>query len=109
MVFFALIIWLLTIETHRITSSTGKLDANGAEVAEDRGMCSLGIKSFMDAFYLSIETQTTIGYGVAHQYMRKDDESEGCTRYLFVLIFQSFFSVTLDAIFLGIFYTHISR
>lgn len=65
--------------------------------------CGLEITSLRDAFYLSVETMVTIGYGVPDPYFR------GCLSGAFVILIQSLVGVLLDAVLLGVIFSRISR
>ena len=53
---------------------------------------------FLDAFYLSVETAVTIGYGVPDPYMN------GCKSGLVFLLGQALLGYILDALLIGIMY-----
>jgi len=65
--------------------------------------CALFCESFVDALYLSIETMTTVGYGVPDPYFRE------CPFMMVFLLCQCFFSIVFDAALIGILYQRISR
>ncbi|CAK9089411.1 unnamed protein product [Durusdinium trenchii] len=58
--------------------------------------------TFRRAFMLSLETMTTIGYGVA------DPMFDGCREVIPLLVVQSLISLLMDAIFLNMVYTRFS-
>jgi potassium inwardly-rectifying channel subfamily J, other len=64
--------------------------------------CVAGVKSFSGAVLYSIETQQTIGYGTRAV-------TEQCTAGVFLLIIQSCFGLIIDALWVGLVYTRLSR
>jgi hypothetical protein len=64
--------------------------------------CVIGVTSFRGAFLYSIETQQTIGYGTRAV-------TEQCTAGVFVLIIQSCFGLFIQALWVGLVYTKLSR
>lgn len=58
--------------------------------------CGVTLTSYRQAFYLSLETMTTIGYGVDDQYFND------CLDAAPVLVFGSFTATLLDTLLLGI-------
>lgn len=58
--------------------------------------CDIGLDSYLSAFYLSIETQMTIGYGVP------DPNFGGCPQGVFVLTSQALIGLVIDAIMIGV-------
>eukprot|EP00049_Salpingoeca_infusionum_P025520 m.19897 g.19897 ORF g.19897 m.19897 type:complete len:464 (-) comp8095_c0_seq1:253-1644(-) len=65
--------------------------------------CDLRIRSFLDAFMLSIETMATIGYGVPDSYWNE------CIAGPFVLLSLCFVSLLLDALCIGVVFARMSR
>lgn len=68
-------------------------------VSED---CNIGLETFLEALYLSIETQMTIGYGVPDPYFRN------CSSAMPVLLGQSLTGLVIDAMMIGIMFQHVS-
>jgi potassium inwardly-rectifying channel subfamily J len=64
--------------------------------------CVAGVKSFSGALLYSIETQQTIGYGTRAV-------TEGCTGGVFIIIIQSCFGLIIQALWVGLVYTKLSR
>jgi potassium inwardly-rectifying channel subfamily J len=64
--------------------------------------CVVGVTSFTGAMLYSIETQQTIGYGTRAV-------TEQCTAGLFILIIQSCFGLIIQALWVGLVYTKLSR
>jgi len=64
--------------------------------------CGIGLATFREAFYLSVETQMTIGYGVPDPYFR------GCSEAVFVLLGQSLVGLVIDAMMIGVMFQHVS-
>jgi potassium inwardly-rectifying channel subfamily J, other len=60
------------------------------------------LKNFYDAFLLSIDTQTTIGFG---NYSVDSD----CKPGIYILVLQCLVSVLLDAAYMGLIFSKISR
>ena len=60
------------------------------------------LKSFSDAFLLSIDTQTSIGFG---NYSVDSD----CTPGIYILVLQCLVSILLDAAYMGLIFAKISR
>lgn len=65
--------------------------------------CETGLSSFVAALYLSIETMMTIGYGVPDPYFND------CLEVLPLLICQSWTSLLIDLVIIGILFQRISR
>ncbi|EGD80687.1 hypothetical protein PTSG_01277 [Salpingoeca rosetta] len=65
--------------------------------------CDLQLHTFEDAFMLSIETLTTIGYGVPSPYFN------GCLAGPFVVLSQSAAGLFIDALCIGLIFARISR
>ena len=66
------------------------------------GKCVLGVESFSGAILFSIETQQTIGYGTRSL-------NESCVFGIFLVVIQSCFGLLVQAIWVGIVYTRLSR
>ena len=64
--------------------------------------CIGGVKSFSGVLLYSIETQQTIGYGTRAV-------TEGCTAGIILLIIQSCFGLLIQALWVGLVYTKLSR
>jgi len=64
--------------------------------------CVIGVTSFSGALLYSIETQQTIGYGTRAV-------TEQCTGGIFVIIIQSCFGLIIQALWVGLVYTKLSR
>ncbi len=64
--------------------------------------CVAGVKSFSGALLYSIETQQTIGYGTRAV-------TETCTGGIFIIIIQSCFGLIIQASWVGLVYTKLSR
>ncbi|CAF3854618.1 unnamed protein product [Rotaria sordida] len=64
--------------------------------------CVIGVKSFRGSLLFSIETQQTIGYGIRAV-------TEECPAGVAVLIIQSCFGLILQALWVGLIYTKLSR
>jgi hypothetical protein len=65
--------------------------------------CGLEIDSYSDAFYLSLETIITIGYGVPDQYFNE------CPEGIVLLIVQSVVGRILDALLMGVCIIRLAR
>mmetsp|Transcript_10047 Transcript_10047/g.22569 ORF Transcript_10047/g.22569 Transcript_10047/m.22569 type:complete len:409 (+) Transcript_10047:131-1357(+) len=65
--------------------------------------CHVGVETFREAFYLSVETMTTIGYGVPDPYFND------CAEALPVILIQSFVGLFLDVVVLNIVFQRVSR
>jgi hypothetical protein len=65
--------------------------------------CGLEIDSYSDAFYLSLQTIITIGYGVPDQYYNE------CPEGIFLLIIQSVVGRILDALLMGVCIIRLAR
>ncbi len=65
--------------------------------------CSTGIHNFTDAFYFSLITMTTIGYGANSLFFNS------CSSVSIIIIFESFASVVFNAIILGICFGKLQR
>lgn len=59
-------------------------------------ICHIGLDTYRDAFYLSVETQMTIGYGV------KDANFGGCWEAAVLLVVQTVVGLMLDATVIGV-------
>eukprot|EP00929_Paragymnodinium_shiwhaense_P089647 TRINITY_DN4979_c0_g1_i1.p1 TRINITY_DN4979_c0_g1~~TRINITY_DN4979_c0_g1_i1.p1 ORF type:complete len:475 (-),score=43.87 TRINITY_DN4979_c0_g1_i1:276-1700(-) len=64
--------------------------------------CEIGHESFLDAFYLSVETQLTIGYGV------DDPNFGGCKEAAILIVIQCVCGTILDAVVIGVVFQQIS-
>jgi hypothetical protein len=64
--------------------------------------CVSGVKSFSGALLYSIETQQTIGYGTRAV-------TEQCTAGIILIIIQSCFGLLIQAVWVGLVYTRLSR
>ncbi|CAF0798070.1 unnamed protein product [Rotaria sp. Silwood1] len=64
--------------------------------------CVAGVKSFSGALLYSIETQQTIGYGTRAV-------TEQCTGGIIIVIIQSCFGLVIQALWVGLVYTKLSR
>mmetsp|Transcript_101270 Transcript_101270/g.255046 ORF Transcript_101270/g.255046 Transcript_101270/m.255046 type:complete len:423 (+) Transcript_101270:430-1698(+) len=64
--------------------------------------CHTGLETFVEAFYLSVETQMTIGYGVP------DPGFRNCSQVLPVLLAQSLTGLVIDAMMIGVIFQHVS-
>eukprot|EP00928_Gymnodinium_smaydae_P029771 TRINITY_DN22329_c0_g1_i1.p2 TRINITY_DN22329_c0_g1~~TRINITY_DN22329_c0_g1_i1.p2 ORF type:complete len:417 (+),score=77.24 TRINITY_DN22329_c0_g1_i1:116-1366(+) len=64
--------------------------------------CNIGVTTFREAFYLSLETQMTIGYGVP------DPNFNNCVQVGYVLVAQLVVGLMLDATIIGIVFQHVS-
>jgi hypothetical protein len=65
--------------------------------------CNIDTKSFMDAYYFSLETIMTIGFGTKDRYFG------GCWEGAFLIMFEAMTGVFLDAVFFGLIYQRVSR
>jgi potassium inwardly-rectifying channel subfamily J len=90
-------IWYLIIFVHGdlSTNQLNKTDRN-------RIPCVVGVKSFSGALLYSIETQQTIGYGTRAV-------TEECTSGVILLIIQCCFGLLIQALWVGLVYTKLSR
>ncbi|CAF1282807.1 unnamed protein product [Adineta steineri] len=91
-VFFALI-WYIIMVVHGDFSSNNSNSTN---------RCVDGVKTFGGLILYSIETQQTIGYGTRAV-------TENCTAGIFLLIIQSCFGLIIQALWVGLVYTKLSR
>ena len=73
--------------------------------AEDEE-CSLGIRTMSEAWMFSLETMTTLGYGVPQG---QDVYFHSCPSLLVLISSESLCSVLLDAVAIGIVFMRISR
>lgn len=71
---------------------------------EPNSTCVIGVNDMLSALFLSIETQSTIGFGFRHP--RADTN---CIPDFFILFTQTIFSLFIDAFFLALIVTKISR
>jgi len=69
-------------------------------VSED---CGLELDTFGEAVFISLETMTTIGFGVPRDYM------DGCGSGMLIVTVQSVFSVLVSAVTIGGFWLRVSR
>eukprot|EP00392_Amoebophrya_sp_AT5.2_P008006 g8025.t1 len=67
------------------------------------GSCELGFGAPIDAFYLSIETSATIGFGAQDQYFHH------CSLMWAVLAVQMLISILLDSLVIGMVFTRLAR
>ena len=65
--------------------------------------CAIGAETFLDAYYFSLETMMTIGYGVSDEFFN------GCWQALVLIVLQSLFGLFLDALCFGFIYTRIAN
>jgi len=65
--------------------------------------CNIGCERFVDAMFLSIETMTTIGYGVPDPFFRE------CPWLMPFMLAQVFFTIVFDAALAAMLYQRISR
>lgn len=65
--------------------------------------CGIELETFRAAYYLSVETQMTIGYGVPDPYFRN------CNEAIFVLLGQSLAGLVIDAMMIGLMFQHVSK
>eukprot|EP00047_Mylnosiga_fluctuans_P018144 m.67467 g.67467 ORF g.67467 m.67467 type:complete len:443 (+) comp7453_c0_seq2:36-1364(+) len=72
-------------------------------IAGTRYECGLGFKSYWDALYISMETLSTIGYGVPDVFFNQ------CPNVFFIVLTEYFCGLTLDAICLGLIFNRILR
>mmetsp|Transcript_32808 Transcript_32808/g.60009 ORF Transcript_32808/g.60009 Transcript_32808/m.60009 type:complete len:379 (+) Transcript_32808:86-1222(+) len=64
--------------------------------------CNVGVDTYREAFYLSVETMTTIGYGVPDPFFND------CIEAMPVILSQSFVGLFLDVIVLNIVFQRVS-
>ncbi len=91
--FFA-VVWYVTMTIH----GDFHADASNASYIP----CVVGVKSFGGSLLYSIETQQTIGYGTRAV-------TEECTAGIIILIIQSCFGLLIQALWVGLVYTKLSR
>ncbi len=65
--------------------------------------CNLDVENMVDAYFFSLETMTTVGYGTKDQFFG------GCYSVLAVTVTQACFGILLDAILIGVLFTRLSR
>eukprot|EP00440_Ansanella_granifera_P028349 gb/GFBE01030808.1/.p1 GENE.gb/GFBE01030808.1/~~gb/GFBE01030808.1/.p1 ORF type:complete len:404 (+),score=47.03 gb/GFBE01030808.1/:1-1212(+) len=65
--------------------------------------CGIGIRTYRDAFYLSVETQMTIGYGVP------DPNFNECWEAAVLIVLQTVIGLMLDATVIGIVFQKLSN
>jgi len=58
--------------------------------------CGIGLRTYRDAFYLSVETQMTIGYGVPDSFFNE------CWEAAVLIVIQTVIGLMLDATVIGI-------
>ena len=68
-----------------------------------RDECGLEFRDFRSAFFLSVETMTTIGFGIPNSYM------DGCLDGMVIITLQSIFSAIVNAVTVGLFWLRLSR
>ncbi|XP_062504138.1 G protein-activated inward rectifier potassium channel 2-like [Corticium candelabrum] len=76
--------------------------ALSAAKGSDERPCTTNVHNFSTAFLLSVETQTTIGFGDVII-------SSSCSVGLIVLSLQCLFGILLDAIMMGVIFTKVAR
>ena len=77
-------------------STSGTSDGDG-------GGCGMDIASMLEAYYFSLSTMTTLGYGVSDYYFGD------CYLPLAAISVQVFVSITFDAVAIGVIFQRISR
>jgi hypothetical protein len=65
--------------------------------------CNLDVDSFMDAYFFSLETMATIGYGTSDIFF------DGCIGLAVILTSQICVKIIADALVIGVIYSRISR
>jgi hypothetical protein len=65
--------------------------------------CGFEFRTFRDALFVSVETMTTVGYGLPTNYMN------GCVEGMLVLTVQSVLSAVVGAVVVGGFWLRVSR
>ncbi len=65
--------------------------------------CNLDVNNMVEAYFFSLETMTTVGYGTRDQFFG------GCYTVLAVTVSQACFGLLLDAILIGVLFTRLSR
>ncbi|CAM9247273.1 unnamed protein product, partial [Phaeothamnion confervicola] len=65
--------------------------------------CALGITNLREAYYFSLETMTTVGYGTQDVFFG------GCWSMLFVITAQACVGLLIDAALIGIIFARLSR
>jgi potassium inwardly-rectifying channel subfamily J len=68
--------------------------------------CGMGMTSFYDALYFSLETMATIGYGLGG---KSDPFFDNCTAGFPIIFLLSVLSILYDAVCLGLIFNRISR
>lgn len=86
--FFGVIFWLVALWS--------------GDLENQEQICVSNVDSFMAAFLLSVETQTTIGYG--YRYV-----TEECPIAVFTVVFQSIFGCIIDAFIIGAVMTKMAK
>ena len=65
--------------------------------------CGMDITNVMEAYYFSLSTMTTLGYGVSDYYFGD------CWAPLVFITLQVFISITFDAVAIGVIFQRLSR
>ncbi|XP_043922706.1 G protein-activated inward rectifier potassium channel 2-like isoform X2 [Protopterus annectens] len=99
--FFAVMWWLIAVY-HGDTNLTNNENCNLSCIEECNLTCVGCVHSFSSAFLFSLETQTTIGYGlrVVHDH---------CTAGIILLLIQSIMGMITHSVLVGCIYAKISR
>lgn len=96
--FFA-ILWYLIAHSHGDLTIDPK---TGARMNDDAQPCVEGASSFVDFFLLSVETQSSIGFGEKYP-------NDNCPEALFVMILQIIVGVGIEGAMVGIVYAKMVR
>jgi len=73
------------------------------ETEEEGGGCGMDIATMVEAYYFSLSTMTTLGYGVSDYYFGD------CIKPMIVISVQMFISITFDAVAIGVIFQRLSR
>ena len=65
--------------------------------------CNIGIETYLDGYYFSLETIMTIGFGARDKFFG------GCWKAAVLIMFESICGILLDAVCFGLIYARISR
>jgi len=71
--------------------------------------CDLQVVTFLDAYYLSIETLETIGYGVPSSYFKDPVTQENCWEMAIILSCQAMITTIFNALVIGVIFSRMSR
>jgi len=65
--------------------------------------CAMGLDTFLDALYFSVETMITIGFGTVDPFFNQ------CGTAAFLITVQSLLGILLDSVFIGLVFSRLGR